>query len=60
MGYLENVVDTQIEENRSIFIYDAPVVRDFPERQVEFWIDLIPGVVPIAKAPYSLVAHEMQ
>ena len=30
------------------------------ERQVEFRIDLIPGVAPIAKAPYRLAPPEMQ
>ncbi|GKC67520.1 putative reverse transcriptase domain-containing protein, partial [Tanacetum coccineum] len=43
---------------------DVPIVRDFPEvfpedlpslpptRTMEFQIDLIPGVVPVARAPY--------
>ncbi|GJZ14173.1 putative reverse transcriptase domain-containing protein [Tanacetum coccineum] len=47
-------------------------VRDFPEvfpkdlpgipptRQVEFQIDLIPGVVPVARAPYRLAAVNME
>ena len=51
---------------------DVPVIRDFedvfpeklprvpPERQVEFRIDLVPGVAPIAKAPYRLAPLEMQ
>ena len=30
------------------------------ERQVEFWIDLVPGAAPIAKAPYWLDLLEMQ
>ncbi|GJZ68199.1 putative reverse transcriptase domain-containing protein [Tanacetum coccineum] len=41
---------------------DVPIVQDFPEdlpslpptRQVEFQIDLIPGVAPVARAPYRL------
>lgn len=45
---------------------DVPIVRDyldvFPEdfsgvtheRQVVFWIDLVPGMAPIAKEPYQL------
>ncbi|GKG51766.1 hypothetical protein Tco_0544404, partial [Tanacetum coccineum] len=49
-----------------------PVVRDYPEvfsedltglpppRQVEFQIDLIPGVTFVAKAPYRLAPSEMQ
>ncbi|GKD86141.1 putative reverse transcriptase domain-containing protein, partial [Tanacetum coccineum] len=49
-----------------------PVVREFlevfpedlpglpPIRQVEFQIDLIPGVTPVARAPYRLAPSEMQ
>ncbi|GKD23213.1 putative reverse transcriptase domain-containing protein [Tanacetum coccineum] len=45
---------------------DVPIVRDFPKlfpedlsglsptRQVEFQINLIPGAVPVARAPYQL------
>ncbi|GJQ94039.1 putative reverse transcriptase domain-containing protein [Tanacetum coccineum] len=51
---------------------DIPVVREFPEVfpedlpglppvcQVEFQIDLIPGVAPVARAPYRLAPSEMQ
>ncbi|GKD34195.1 putative reverse transcriptase domain-containing protein, partial [Tanacetum coccineum] len=51
---------------------DIPVVREFPEvfpedlpglplvRQVEFQIDLIPGVAPVARAPYRLAPSEIQ
>ncbi|GJV42598.1 putative reverse transcriptase domain-containing protein [Tanacetum coccineum] len=51
---------------------DISVVREFedvfpedlsglpPQRQVEFCIDLVPGVTPIAKSPYRLVPLEMQ
>nr|GEY48209.1 putative reverse transcriptase domain-containing protein [Tanacetum cinerariifolium] len=31
-----------------------------PVRQVEFQIDLIPGVAPVARAPYQLAPSEMQ
>ncbi|GJV36993.1 putative reverse transcriptase domain-containing protein [Tanacetum coccineum] len=31
-----------------------------PSREVEFRIDLIPGVVPVAKSPYRLAPTEMQ
>ncbi|GJR32555.1 putative reverse transcriptase domain-containing protein [Tanacetum coccineum] len=31
-----------------------------PQRQVEFRIDLIPGVTPVAKSPYRLAPSEMQ
>ncbi|GJS59210.1 putative reverse transcriptase domain-containing protein [Tanacetum coccineum] len=51
---------------------DIPVVKEFlevfpknlpglpPIRQVEFQIDLIPGVAPVARAPYRLAPSEMQ
>ncbi|GJR33062.1 putative reverse transcriptase domain-containing protein [Tanacetum coccineum] len=51
---------------------DVPIVRDFPEvfpedlsglpptRQVEFQIDLILGVAPVARAPYRLAPSEMK
>ncbi|GKB39637.1 putative reverse transcriptase domain-containing protein [Tanacetum coccineum] len=46
----------------------VPIVRDFledlsgipPSRQVEFQIDLVPGVAPIARAPYRLAPSEMK
>ncbi|GJZ88379.1 putative reverse transcriptase domain-containing protein [Tanacetum coccineum] len=51
---------------------DVPIVRDFPEvfledlpglppaRPVELQIDLIPGVAPVARAPYRLAPSEMK
>ncbi|GJU16344.1 putative reverse transcriptase domain-containing protein [Tanacetum coccineum] len=51
---------------------DVPIVQDFPEvfpedlpglpsaRPVEFQIDLIPGAVPVARAPYRLAPSEMK
>nr|GEU59736.1 reverse transcriptase domain-containing protein [Tanacetum cinerariifolium] len=57
------------EEKR---IEDAPIVQDFPKvfpedflgippaRQVEFQIDLTPGVAPVARAPYRLAPSEMK
>ncbi|GJZ09928.1 hypothetical protein Tco_0544211, partial [Tanacetum coccineum] len=51
---------------------DVPIVRDFPKvfpkdllslpptRQVEFQIDLVPGVAPVARAPYRLAPSEMK
>ncbi|GKE38799.1 putative reverse transcriptase domain-containing protein [Tanacetum coccineum] len=52
--------------------FDVIIVQDFPEvfledlpgipptRQVEFQIDLIPGVAPVARAPYRLAPSEMK
>ncbi|GKB34119.1 putative reverse transcriptase domain-containing protein, partial [Tanacetum coccineum] len=57
------------EEKR---LEDAPIVRDFPDvfpedllglppmRQVEFQIDLVRGVAPVARAPYRLAPSELQ
>ncbi|GKD34078.1 putative reverse transcriptase domain-containing protein [Tanacetum coccineum] len=51
---------------------DVPIVRDFPKvfpedlsglpptRQVEFQIDLMLGVAPVARAPYRLTPFEMK
>ncbi|GJW70342.1 putative reverse transcriptase domain-containing protein [Tanacetum coccineum] len=51
---------------------DVPIVRNFPKvfpeelpglpptRQVEFQIDLIPGAVPVARAPYRLAPSEIK
>nr|GEY11100.1 hypothetical protein [Tanacetum cinerariifolium] len=51
---------------------DVPIFQDFlevfpedlpsipPTRQVEFQIDLVPGVVPVAQAPYRLAPSEMK
>ncbi|GJW93677.1 putative reverse transcriptase domain-containing protein [Tanacetum coccineum] len=51
---------------------DVPIVQNFPEvfpkdlsglpltRQVEFQINLIPGVAPVAWAPYRLAPSEMK
>ncbi|GKE19938.1 putative reverse transcriptase domain-containing protein, partial [Tanacetum coccineum] len=51
---------------------DVPIVRDFPEvfpedlpgippvRKVEFQIDLVPGVAPVARAPYRLAPSKMK
>ncbi|GJV57670.1 putative reverse transcriptase domain-containing protein [Tanacetum coccineum] len=51
---------------------DVPIVQDFPEvypkellglpptRQVEFQIDLMPSVAPVARVPYRLAPFEMK
>ncbi|GKC41818.1 putative reverse transcriptase domain-containing protein [Tanacetum coccineum] len=63
------VMEKKSDEKRLEYI---PVVREFlevfpedlpglpPVRQVEFQIDLIPGVAPVARAPYRLAPSEMQ
>ncbi|GKF50235.1 hypothetical protein Tco_0146702, partial [Tanacetum coccineum] len=51
---------------------DVPIVKNFPEvfpedfpglshtTQVEFYIDLVPGAAPVARAPYRLAPSEMK
>ncbi|GKG60157.1 hypothetical protein Tco_0609821, partial [Tanacetum coccineum] len=51
---------------------DVPVIRDFPNvfskelpglppsSQVEFQIDLVPSVAPVARAPYRLAPSKMK
>ena len=68
-GYVAYVMDTQdkgkatvdyvsiVREYLDVFLEDLPGVP--PERQVEFRIDLVPGVALIAKAPYRLAPPEM-
>ena len=66
--YLCVVKDTQGEPS----LEDIPVVREFPDvfpkeipgmpppREVEFTIDLAPGIGPISKAPYRMETVELQ
>ncbi|GKE25950.1 putative reverse transcriptase domain-containing protein [Tanacetum coccineum] len=61
--------EDELEEKR---LEDVPTVQDFlevfledlpglpPSRQVEFQIDLVPGVAPVARAPYRLAPLELQ
>ncbi|KAI3702028.1 hypothetical protein L6452_27622 [Arctium lappa] len=68
-SYLAYVVDANKEKKT---VEDVRIVRDYPdvfpedlpglppERQVEFQIDLTPGVAPIARAPYLLAPMEMK
>nr|GEV86112.1 putative reverse transcriptase domain-containing protein [Tanacetum cinerariifolium] len=61
--------DDKSEDKR---LEDVPIVRDFPEvfledlsglpptQQVDFQIDLIPGVVLVARAPYQVAPFEMK
>ncbi|GJY74493.1 putative reverse transcriptase domain-containing protein [Tanacetum coccineum] len=63
------VMEKKSDEKR---LEDIPVVREFPKvfpenlpglplvRQVEFQINLILGVAPVARAPYILAPSEMQ
>lgn len=68
-SYLAFVIDAKKEKKvmQNIpFVCDYPKVfpEDLPglppDRQVEFRIDLLPGTMPIAKAPYRLAPTEMK
>ncbi|GJU41305.1 putative reverse transcriptase domain-containing protein [Tanacetum coccineum] len=60
------------DESEGKRLEDVPIVRDFPEvfpedlpgippaRQVEFQIDLVPGVAPVVRASYRLAPSEMK
>nr|GEV51527.1 putative reverse transcriptase domain, ribonuclease H-like domain, retroviral aspartyl protease [Tanacetum cinerariifolium] len=67
--FIIQVIEKKSDEKR---LEDIPLVREFlevfpedllgipPIRQVEFQIDLILGVEPVAQAPYRLAPSEMQ
>ncbi|GJW09190.1 putative reverse transcriptase domain-containing protein [Tanacetum coccineum] len=67
--FLIQVTEKGTEEKQ---LKDLSIVRDFlkvfpedflglpPARQVEFQIDLVLGVVPVARAPYRLSSAEMK
>ena len=67
-GFLAYVVN---EEN-DLKLEDITIVRDYPdvflenlpglplEREVEFTIDLAPGIAPISKAPYRMAPMELK
>ncbi|KAJ9547267.1 hypothetical protein OSB04_019810 [Centaurea solstitialis] len=70
VAYLAHIADKEVKEKR---IQDLLIARDFPivfflnelpglppQRQVEFHIDLISGVAPLAKSPYPLAPSETQ
>ncbi|XP_075478828.1 uncharacterized protein LOC142519681 [Primulina tabacum] len=69
-GFLAVVIDVNIEMTRKL--NEIEVVRDFPDvfadnvpglppdREVEFVIDVVPGTVPISKAPYRMASTEMK
>ena len=47
-----------VQDYPKVFLEELPCLP--PHKQVEFWIDLIPGATPIAKAPVCLAPSEMQ
>nr|GEZ88943.1 putative reverse transcriptase domain-containing protein [Tanacetum cinerariifolium] len=70
--FLANVTTKEAKDkSKGKRLEDVSIVRDFPKvfpedlpgippaRPVEFQIDLVPGVVPVAWAPYRLAPSEM-
>ncbi|GKF53958.1 hypothetical protein Tco_0160868, partial [Tanacetum coccineum] len=71
--FLAHVTTKEVEDkSEKKGLEDVPIVRDFskvfpedlpclpPTRQVEFQIDLIPGVALVARAPYRLAPSKMK
>ncbi|GJU48094.1 putative reverse transcriptase domain-containing protein [Tanacetum coccineum] len=71
--FLAQITEKKAEDkSKEKRLKDVPVIQDFPEvfpedlsgvpptRQVEFQIDLVPGVAPLARAPYRLAPSEMK
>lgn len=68
-AFMVHVMEDKSKDRR---LEDVPVVNEFPdvfpedlpglppERQVEFQIELVPGVAPVAKAPYRLAPSELK
>ncbi|GJW53896.1 putative reverse transcriptase domain-containing protein [Tanacetum coccineum] len=69
LGAVKALMNAKVDEPK---MSDISVVRDFvdvfpedlsglpPQQQVEFRIDLVPGVTPVAKSPYRLAPSKMQ
>nr|GFA30706.1 hypothetical protein [Tanacetum cinerariifolium] len=71
--FLAHIITKETEDkSKKKRLEDVPVVRNFPQvfpedlsglpptRQVEFQINLIPGAVPVAWAPYRLAPSELK
>ncbi|GJV68364.1 putative reverse transcriptase domain-containing protein [Tanacetum coccineum] len=67
--FLAHVTTKEIEDKSGEKrLEDVPIVRDFPKdlpglpptRQVEFQIDLVLGIAPVARSPYRLAPFEMK
>jgi len=57
-------VEAKIENIPVVMEYPDVFLEDIsglpPDREVEFAIDVLPGTVPISKAPYRMVLIEMK
>ncbi|XP_042460290.1 uncharacterized protein LOC122043775 [Zingiber officinale] len=69
-GYLLSMIKT--DQDHTPPLSDIPIVREYPDvfpeelpglppkRQVEFTVELIPGTVPVSKAPYRMAPKELE
>ncbi|KAL5540177.1 hypothetical protein UlMin_043726 [Ulmus minor] len=69
-GFLASIVDTTKKEK--VELEDVPVVKELeevfpkelpgipPDREMTFEIELVPGTVPISKAPYRMAPMELK
>ncbi|GJS73846.1 putative reverse transcriptase domain-containing protein [Tanacetum coccineum] len=55
---LIDITPTALDDFLEVFPEDLPGLP--PARQVEFQIDLVPSVAPVARAPYRLAPSKMQ
>ena len=46
-----------LQEFKDVFLYE--VARIPPKRDIDFTIDLVPGVAPVSKTPYKMSTPEM-
>jgi hypothetical protein len=63
---------TKVNSLKGVSLEDVPIVREYPDvfpkefpgmppaRDVEFLIDLMPGIGPIAKRPYKMDVDELK
>ncbi|GKE78583.1 putative reverse transcriptase domain-containing protein, partial [Tanacetum coccineum] len=56
----EKVVRIPLATGEMLRVFPEDLSGLPPQQQVEFHIDLIPGVTPVAKSPYRLAPSEMQ
>ncbi|GJY90220.1 putative reverse transcriptase domain-containing protein [Tanacetum coccineum] len=57
-GKVLRVVGERPEEKARFLIGDLSGLP--PIREIEFWIELIPGAMPVAKSPYRLAPSELE
>ena len=46
-----------LQEFKDVFLDEVPRIP--PKRDIDFTIELVPGVAPMSKTPYRMSTHEM-